>query len=454
MTGTHVPSLYAATADAGLSFPPLSESVRADVAIVGGGFTGLSAALHLAEAGVDVVLVEENRIGWGASGRNGGQLHSGQRRDQDWLEAHLGMDAARHLWGLAEEAKSTTLGLIEKHAIACDWRPGLIEAVHRERLTADEIAYVDTLRRDYGYDAVTWLDRAALGQAIGTEVYFGGRRDARAGHLDPLKFAQGLARAAQQAGARIFEGTRAVKVSGEAATGFRVACTSEPAESGMEPPHPDLRSDLSPTGRGKAAASISADIVVLAGNGYLAGIDSQVEARVMPIDNYIVATEPIGAGKPGGLIPGGEAVSDTRFVVYYFRPSADGRLVFGGGETYGNHGRGNVAELVRKHLARVYPQLADAPLAYAWGGTLAITLNRLPYIRRVRPGVYAAAGYSGQGVAIAPFAGKILAEAIAGNPGKLDAFAALPVTTFPGGPLLRFPALVAAMTWYRLRDSL
>ena len=195
-------------------------------------------------------------------------------------------------------------------------------------------------------------------------------------------------------------------------------------------------------------------IVILAGNGYLAGIDAAVEARVMPIDNYIVATEPIGAGRPGGLIANGEAVSDTRFVVYYFRPSADGRLVFGGGETYGNGGRGNVGELVRKHLARVYPQLADAPLAYAWGGTLAITLNRLPYIRRVRPGVYAAAGYSGQGVAIAPYAGKILAEAIAGHPGKLDAFAALPVSAFPGGPLMRFPALVAAMTWYRLRDSL
>ncbi len=248
-----------------------------------------------------------------------------------------------------------------------------------------------------------------------------------AGHLDPLKFAQGLARAAWQAGARIFEGTRATRITGEAATGFSVATPS---------------------------AAISAEIVILAGNGYLAGIDGQVEARVMPIDNYIVATEPIGAGRPGGLIANGEAVSDTRFVVYYFRPSADGRLVFGGGETYGHNSRDNVAALVRGHLAAIYPQLADAPLAYAWGGTLAITLNRLPYIRRVRPGVYAAAGYSGQGVAIAPFAGKILAQAIAGNPARLDSFAALPMSAFPGGALLRFPALVAAMMWYRLRDRL
>ena len=261
------------------------------------------------------------------------------------------------------------------------------------------MTYVDKLKRDYGYERVEWLDRDALTAAIGTDVYFGGRRDASAGHLDPLKFAQGLARAAAKAGARIFEGTRATRVSG----------------TGVE------------TTRG----TITADIVLLAGNGYLDGIDDTVEATVMPIDNYILATEPIGAGRPGGLIPGGEAVSDTRFVVYYFRPSADGRLVFGGGETYGNRAGGDIAAMVRTHLARIYPQLANTPVDFAWGGTLAITLNRLPFIRRVRPGVYAAAGYSGQGVAIAPYAGKVLAEAIRGNTGRLDTFAALPAPRSP-----------------------
>ena len=437
MTSPHAPSLYAATADAALTFPPLTESVKAHVAVVGGGYTGLSAALHLAEAGIDVVLVEAERVGWGASGRNGGQLHSGQRRDQEWLEEHLGKDEARRLWVLAEEAKATTLGLIDKHQIACDWRPGLIETVHKERLVAGEIAYVDKLRRDYACDAVAWLDRDALAAAIGTDVYFGGRRDTSAGHLDPLKFAQGLARAATKAGARIFEGTRATSLDRKGASMIEIACTP----AGFE---------IASSG----APSVSAEIVILAGNGYLDGIDAEVEARVMPIDNYILATRPIGAGQPGGLIPGGEAVSDTRFVVYYFRPTVDGRLVFGGGETYGKRAEGDIAAMVRKHLARIYPQLADSPVDYAWGGTLAITLNRLPYIRRVRPGVYAAAGYSGQGVALAPFAGKMLAEAIAGNPARLDTFAALPVPTFPGGKLLRFPALVAAMTWYRLRDAL
>jgi gamma-glutamylputrescine oxidase len=175
----------------------------------------------------------------------------------------------------------------------------------------------------------------------------------------------------------------------------------------------------------------------------------------MPIDNYIAATAPIGAGKPGGIIAGGEAISDTRFVVYYFRPSPDGRLIFGGGETYSRRGGpADVASFVRPHLAKIYPQLADVPIDYAWGGRLAITLTRLPLIRRMRPGVYAAAGYSGQGVALAPFAGKIIADAIRGDPGRLDAFARLSVPPFPGGKLLRYPALLAGMTWYALRDRI
>lgn len=421
----HARSLYAATADPALRFPSLDQSTRAHVAIIGGGYTGLSAALHLAEAGVDVVLLEQRRIGWGASGRNGGQLHSGQRRDQDWLEHRIGRDDAHHLWTLAEEAKALVKGLIERHGIACDWRAGLIEAVHKRRLVPGEIAYVEKLKRNYGYDPVEWLDRERLAAIIGTPVYFGGRRDTGAGHLDPLKFAQGLARAAAMAGARLYEDTQAAKLHG---SGPHVVETDH--------------------------GNVTADIVILAGNGYLDGLDEETESRVMPIDNYILATAPIGAGRPGGLIPGGEAVSDTRFVVYYFRPTADGRLVFGGGETYSWRPPSDMAAFVRKHLSRIYPALGDVRIDYAWGGTLAITVNRLPFIRRLRPGVYVAAGYSGQGVALAPFAGKVLADAIAGDPDRLDRFASLSCPPFPGGKALRHAALIAGMSWYALRDRL
>jgi gamma-glutamylputrescine oxidase len=418
----HAPSLYAAQADSALTFPALTESRRADVAVIGGGYTGLSAALHLAEAGVDVVVLEAERVGWGASGRNGGQLHTGQRRDQDWLEEALGLDDAMRLWRLAEEAKALVKDLIVRHGIACDWRPGLIDTTHKERLLKKEMAYVEKLKTRYGYGQVEWLDRQALADAIGTDVYFGGRRDTGAGHLDPMKFAHGLAQAAAKAGAHIYEGTRATSVTGTTIT--------------------------------TTGGTITADTIILASNGYLEGIDADTEARVMPIDNYILATAPIGAGKPDGLIPGGEAVSDSRFVVHYFRPSADGRLVFGGGETYLWGTRTNVASFVRRHMLSIYPQLGEVAIDYAWGGTLAITIRRLPFIRRVRNGVYVAAGYSGQGVALAPFAGKVLADAIRGDPARLDTFARLPVPRFPGGRLLRKPALASAMMWYALRDRL
>lgn len=421
----HAPSVYAATARGTRERPALAGTVRADVCVVGGGYTGLSAALHLAQAGRSVVVVEANRAGWGASGRNGGQLHSGQRRDQVWLERHVGLDDARRLWRLGEEAKALVRALIARHAIDCDFTEGLIDVVHKASLAADEIGYAEKLRRDYGYADIEALDRDRLAAAIGTPRYFAGFRDRAAGHLHPLNFALGLANAAEDAGATIFEHTRAVRLV-------------EGRPGRVE----------------TAGGAVEAETVVLAGNGYLAGLEPDTEARVLPIRNYILATEPLGKDRADALIPRREAVSDSRFVVRYWRISADGRMLFGGGETFGLGDPADVKAFVRRHLLEVYPQLADVRVDYAWGGTLAITPTRTPFVRRQRPGLYVGAGYSGQGVGIAVLAGQILAEAIGGDTGRLDVFARLPVPRFPGGRRFRAPLLALAMTWFAMRDRL
>jgi gamma-glutamylputrescine oxidase len=418
-------SWYTATAQALDPFPAVDGDIKADVAIVGGGFTGLSAALHLAERGVDVVLLEANRVGWGASGRNGGQIHSGQRRDVEWTEAHLGVERSKRLWALAEESKALVRDLIARHDIDCDLCDGLYATAHKKRFVESEKRYVEKLRRDYGYEAVEWVDREPLADALGTDVYYGGIRDAGAGHLHPLNFALGIARAAAAAGARIHEATEVTAL-----------------EDGATP--------VLVTTRGR----VTADTVILAGNGYLDGVEPDTESRVMPINNYILATEPVGAGQDGGILKGGEAASDSRFAVYYWRPTPDGRLLFGGGETYSRRFPSDVRSFVRKHMLKIYPQFRNTRIDHAWGGTLAVTASRMPRIRKLRTGVYVGAGYSGQGVTIAPLAGKLLADALTNAPGRLDDYASIPTPQFPGGKWLRTPTLIAAMTWFALRDRL
>ncbi|MEM1045929.1 MAG: FAD-binding oxidoreductase [Pseudomonadota bacterium] len=422
---SYPPSLYAATANDIVARAPLGGDDQADVCIVGGGYTGLSAALHLAEHGLSVAVVEAERAGWGASGRNGGQLHSGQRRDPTWLEDRLCKADAQRLWALAEEAKALVRDLIARHGIDCDYQPGLIHAVHRARDVEDEHAFVHTLRNEYGYDAITPLDRDAIAAALGTDVYYGGWRDAQAGHLHPLNFALGLARAAEAAGARIFEKTRALSVD----TG-------------------PLNSVVTANGR------IRCDTVLLAGNGYMHGLAPEIEKRVLPINNFIVATDPLPDERVAALIPGRECASDSRFVINYWRITADNRMLFGGGENCSPRFPDDIAGFVRPYLLKIYPQLADCRIAYAWGGTLAITAHRVPYIRRVSSGVYAGIGYCGHGVGIATHTGKILADAIAKGDNTLDAYADLPLPPFPGGRVLRTPLLAAAMFWYGLMDRL
>lgn len=419
-------SYYAATAHPSPPRPALDGDVSADVCVIGAGYTGLSTAIHLAAKGRKVVVIDAEAVGWGASGRNGGQLHTGQRRDQLTLEKLHGQAKAHALFDLAEEAKRTVKDLIATHAIDCDWRDGLIHAVHKRRHLVHAEQEAEHLLARYGYTGATFLDRPTLARAIGTEVYFGGWRDAAAGHLHPLNYCLGLARAAEALGVTIHEGTRATAI--ETALGA----------------HPRVTT---------ATGTITAADVVIAANGHLQGLDPEIEARILPVRNYILASEPLGM-RAAHLIPFREAVADSRFVVHYWRLSGDNRLIFGGGETYGPRDPRDIAAFVRRHMLKIYPDLADVRIDYAWGGTLAVTVDRMPYFRRMRPGVYTAGGYSGHGLAIATLAGKLLAEAIVGDTSRFDIMASLPAQKFPGGPRLRLPTLLLAMSWFALRDRL
>jgi gamma-glutamylputrescine oxidase len=421
--GAYPPSLYAARAGDVPPLAPLDGHARADVCVVGGGYTGLSAALHLARAGLSVRLLEAQRIGFGASGRNGGQVGSGQRVDQPTLEARFGNDQARRLWDLGEDAKALVKRLITDHAIPCDWRDGVAHLARSDRAARAEHTHAEHLRRGYGYDRLESLDRAAAARVTGARGFAGGVIDWGAGHLDPLAYALGMARAAQDAGAVLHEGSEV--------TGLTHG--------------PDWHVT---TARGH----VQAHHVILACNGYLGRLHGPTAARVMPINNFIVATDPLDDFPE--VLPDEIAADDDRFVVNYWRRSADDRLVFGGGETYGYRFPADIAAMVRPRLAAIYPQLADIGIAHAWGGTLAITRSRLPYLARPEPGLYTAGGYSGHGVALATLAGQLMAEAVAGDAGRFDVMARLPCPPFPGGPALRNPLLVLAMTWFALRDRL
>ena len=420
--GEYPASYYAATATPLAAFPMLKGQTRADVCVIGGGYTGLSAALHLATRGYDVVLLEAHRVGFGASGRNGGQVGSGQRLDQDALERLAGKPAARTMWDMAEDAKALVADLILRHDMPVTLHPGVAHACNTASELAHARSYADKLAREYGYDQIEVLDRDAFRGVVGSDRFKGGAVDNGAGHLHPLNFAIGLAKAAAAAGVRIFERSEVHHIT-----------------HGKAP--------VVQTGTG----AVTCDHLILAGNGYLGGLDRKVAARVMPINNFIIATEPLT--DPAKVLARNIAVADSNFVVNYWRLSEDNRLLFGGGESYG-YRFPDIIKTVTKPMLDIYPQLRGVKIDYAWGGTLAITTNRMPAWLRPHPNVLAASSCSGHGVALSTLAGKVLAEAVAGQSERFDVLANLPQMSFPGGVAMRWPLLVAAMTWYSLRDRL
>jgi gamma-glutamylputrescine oxidase len=422
----HVRSYYAASANPAPLREPLSGDVSADVCVVGGGIAGCSTALNLAERGYSVVLLEGQRIGWGASGRSGGQALFGYASGQEKLIAQAGRETARRMFDVSVEALDLLKLRVARHAIDCDLNLGQVHAAIKPRHETELKAWHEELERDYGYDSLTWLDRGEIRALLATGRYIGGLHDSRSGHLHPLNYTLGLAHAAETAGARIFDGSQVTRID----HGGTVTLAT-------------------------AGGSVRAKHVALCCNAYVdEKVSAKLRARIMPVGTYIVATEPLGEARMKALMRDNVAVTDINWVLDYFRRSADHRLLFGGRVSYSGLQRAYTQRATRARMLSVFPQLADVGIAYSWGGYVDITMSRAPDFGRLAPNVYYLQGFSGHGIALTGMAGQLVAEAIAGQAERFDMFSKLEHRDFPGGPALRTPALVLAMLWFRLKDLL
>jgi gamma-glutamylputrescine oxidase len=419
----HAPSYYAASAHPSPPRPPLSGRVEADVCIVGAGYTGLSAGLHLAEAGFKVVVVEAAKVGWGASGRNGGQIVHSYSRDIDVIESSYGAEVARPLGQMAFEGARIIREQVAKYAIACDLKDGGIYAAktrHKVRALEEHKA----LWERYGHTGMTLHGRDEVHRFVGTDAYEALLVDPLGGHMHPLNLALGEAAALESLGGVIHEQSPVLKIA-----------RGEPA--------------LVRTAQGE----VSARFVIVACNAYIGDLEPQLAAKSMPCGTQVVAAEPLGA-RARALLAQDHCVEDNNFLLDYYRLSADRRLLFGGGVIYGARDPARIEALIRPKLARIFPQLRDVRIDHAWTGNFLLTLSRLPQVGRLAPNVYYSQGCSGHGVTFTHLSGRILAEALRGQAERFDAFARLPHYPFPGGRLLRVPLTALGAVWYDLRDRL
>lgn len=421
----HVDSYYAASASALPDYAALDGEARADVCVVGAGLTGASCALELARRGYRVRVLEACRVGWGASGRSGGQLIFGYSCGEDTLEKLLGLHDARTLWEMSLEALDLVRERVREYDIDCDLAPGHLHAAVKPRHLRELQAWARQLQDRYGYRGVELWDRESLRSRLASERYVGGLYDPNSGHLHPLNYTLGLVQAADRAGVVFHENSRVIRI-----------------RSGREPEVI--------TGRG----SVRCRHVVLAGNAYLGDLNGRLAARIMPVGTYIGASRPLAPARAEALIRGNFAVADTNFVLDYYRLSADHRMLFGGRVSYSTLEPPHLTTAMARRMLNVFPQLADVAMEFAWGGYVGITRNRAPDFGRIEKNVFYAQGFSGHGVALTGLAGKLMAEAVAGTAERFDLFSRIPHRDFPGGARLRTPALVLAMLWYRLRDRL
>ncbi|GAA6135362.1 FAD-binding oxidoreductase [Oceaniserpentilla sp. 4NH20-0058] len=420
---SYIDSYYFATVNKQLNCPKLVGETSADVCIIGAGYTGLSAALHLAEKGYSVALLEAQKVGWGASGRNGGQVAQDYNMPHQELVKKVGRQIADSLWDMSIESVDLVKELISKHQIECDLKAGVLHVAAKASHCSHIKASVDYKQSVLGYDKIQYIDEAQVADMLGINCYHNGELWQDAAHLHPLNYALGLAKAAQDAGVHIYEESPVIEYQG--------------GDRGF------VKTD---------SGTVKAKYILLACNGYLGKLEPKIAGKVMPINNFIIATEPLPDEMCRKINRDDVAVADSKFVINYFKLSGDNRLLWGGGENYSTRFPRDIPNFVRKYMLAYYPELADVKIDYGWGGTLAITLNRMPYFNRIENNVYAAQGYSGHGVALATLGGKIMAQAISGDAEKFDMFANVPTPTFPGGTLLRFPGLVAGMLYYAMRD--
>ena len=419
-------SYYVATAKDLISYPQLTESVKADICIIGGGFTGLLSAVNLAERGYKVTLLEANKIAWGASGRNGGHVGSGHNKDVLQLESEYGKSFTQELWATAEEAKSIVRNRIDQHQIDCDLTPGSMK-VSDNPADADHFKrYVDKLNTDYNYEHISCLSETEVFEMLHSPLFKGGGTlDMGGMHLHPLNYALGLAKAAKDAGVDIYEDSRVINYS-----------KNQPSTVITE------------------NGQVVADQIVLACNAYLDKLERRIAGKIMPVNNFMLATEPLEQSEADYINRDNVCVHDNKFHIHYFRMSADNRLLFGGGENYTRKFPHPLKDYVRETMLEVYPELAQKKIDYAWGGSIAVTVNRMSHLGKLEPNVFFAHGFSGHGIALASLAGTVMAEAISGTLDRLDIFSKIKIPTFPGGTLLRWPGFYLGMLYYSIRDRL
>ncbi|OBS08840.1 NAD(P)/FAD-dependent oxidoreductase [Acidihalobacter prosperus] len=421
----HADSYYAATKRYALDFPALAENLDVDVCVIGAGITGSSAALHLAERGYRVALIDSQRVGWGASGRSGGQKIAGFACDMGKLRRLVGPDDAKRLWDMSVEAMQLLDERVARHAIPCDAASGHLHVGLKPRHDRELEQWREELEGVYGYSGLEILRGEPLLAQVGSPVYTSGLYDPHSGHIHPLNYTLGLADAAHKAGAQLFEETPALRID-----------------------HGSTVTVHTPGG------AIHARHVIVAANAYIDLLAPSLRRRIMPVGTYIVATEPLGEARARRLLPTNAAVADMNFVLDYFRLSADHRLLFGGRVSYSRIEPLSIRRSIRARMVKVFPELADVGIDYAWGGYVAITHNRAPHFGRLADNVYFAQGFSGHGIALTGLAGQLMAEVVAGREERFDVFTRIPHMPFPGGEWFRTPALVAAMTWARIRDAL